>query len=85
MSKCTKAGREHSQAAGPSWPRAIFHTIDARLNTEMEVGRGHRDLCVPPSLLGDRLHNRLLGSEKNCTEYYFFCVFFITIPSLLSY
>jgi len=28
MSRCAAAGMEHSQAANPSCPREIFHTID---------------------------------------------------------
>jgi len=39
MSRCAVAGREHSQAANPSWPMEIFHTIDTMLNLRMGVGR----------------------------------------------
>jgi len=40
MSRCTKAGREHSQAASPSWPMEIFHTIDIRLSIHIGDDRG---------------------------------------------
>jgi len=38
--RCTRAGREHSQAANPSWPTEIFHTIDILLGIKMGVGWG---------------------------------------------
>jgi len=31
ISRCDGTGREHSQAAHPSWPMEIFHTIDVIL------------------------------------------------------
>jgi len=36
---CAGAGREHSQAASPSWPEEVFHTIDITLSLGMTVGR----------------------------------------------
>jgi len=33
MSRWAGAGREQSQAASPSWPVEIFHTIDAMLSS----------------------------------------------------
>jgi len=32
MNRCTRAGREHSQAANPRWSTEIFHTIDVMLS-----------------------------------------------------
>jgi len=32
MSRCTRAGREHGQAANPSRAMEIFHTIDVMLS-----------------------------------------------------
>jgi len=32
MSRCAGAGREHSQAASPSWPVEICHTINVMLS-----------------------------------------------------
>jgi len=42
MSRCAGAGREHSQAASPSWPMEMFHTINFMLSLEKGVscGRG---------------------------------------------
>jgi len=40
MSGCAGAGREHSQAAGPSWPMEIFHTIGIMPSSYMRVGWG---------------------------------------------
>jgi len=40
MSRCTRAEREHSQAANPSWPTEIFHTIDTKLSIQMGIGWG---------------------------------------------
>jgi len=31
MSRCTRAGREHSQAAGPRGPTEMFHAVDVML------------------------------------------------------
>jgi len=38
MSRYPRAGREHSQAASPSWPTEIFHTIDTMLSLLIRVG-----------------------------------------------
>jgi len=43
-SRCAGAGREHSQAASPSWPVEIFHTMDIMLSLSMGVGQGDRNL-----------------------------------------
>ena len=40
MSRCTRAGREHGQAANPIWPTEIFHTIDVMLSIWIAVGWG---------------------------------------------
>jgi len=32
MSRCTRAERDYSQAASPSWSMEIFHTIDITLS-----------------------------------------------------
>jgi len=40
MSRCTGTGKEHSQAASPSWPMEIFYTIDILLNTYTRGGWG---------------------------------------------
>ena len=39
MSRCAGAGREHSQAASPSWPMEIFHTIGVMLSLWMGLAR----------------------------------------------
>jgi len=39
MSSCTRAEREHSQAANASWLMEIFHTIDVMLSIQMTVGQ----------------------------------------------
>jgi len=31
---------EHSQAAGPSWPMEIFHTMDVMLSLSRGAGQG---------------------------------------------
>ena len=41
--QCAGAGREHSQAASPSCPVEIFHTMDIRLSLLMGIGRGGRN------------------------------------------
>jgi len=40
MSRFTRAGREHIQAANSSWSVEIFHTIDVMLSLGMGVGWG---------------------------------------------
>jgi len=39
-SRCAGAGREQSQAASPSWPVEMFHTIGVMLSLGMGAGRG---------------------------------------------
>jgi len=38
MSRWAGAGREQSQAAGPSWPVERFYTLDGMLSIQMGVG-----------------------------------------------
>jgi len=38
MSRCAGAGREHSQAGGPSWPVEILHTMGSMLRLWMGIG-----------------------------------------------
>jgi len=45
MSRCAGAGREHSQAASPSWPMEIFHTIDIVLSVCMGLAGGAGSYC----------------------------------------
>jgi len=40
MSRCSGAGREHSQADGPSWPVEIFLTMDGMLSLGMGTHLG---------------------------------------------
>jgi len=42
MSKCAGAGRVHSQAAGPSWPMEILHTMDVMLSLSRGVDWGEK-------------------------------------------
>ena len=44
MSRSAGAGRQHSQAASPSWPMEIFYTIDVIISLWMEFGLGGRNL-----------------------------------------
>ena len=39
MSRCAGAGREHSQAASPSWPMEMFHTMGIMLSLRIRVGQ----------------------------------------------
>jgi len=47
MSRCTRAERENSYTANPSWPVEICYTIDVMLNLQMGVGEGGRTSAVP--------------------------------------
>jgi len=52
MSKYTRAGREHSQAASPGWPTERFYTIDVTLSIQTGVGWGagtlfHLSILLP--------------------------------------
>ena len=40
MSRCAGAGREHSQAASPTWPMERFHTMDIMRSLWMRVAWG---------------------------------------------
>ena len=40
MSRCAGAWREQNQAASPSWPTEIFHTIDSMLSLWMGLAGG---------------------------------------------
>jgi len=40
MGRCAGAGREHSQAASPSWLMEIFYTIEVTLSLQMGVDQG---------------------------------------------
>jgi len=54
--RCTRrAGREHSQAASPSWPMEIFHTIDVMLSTEMGAAWGAGIYKIPVSSAGSTI------------------------------
>ena len=46
MSRCAGAGREHSQAASPSWPMEILLTIDVILSLWMGIGWGFSLLWI---------------------------------------
>ena len=53
MSRCTGSGREHSQAASPSWAMDIFHTIAVMFNLWMEANWGQEsalfwEFCLVP-------------------------------------
>ena len=78
MSGCTGAGKEHSQAANPSWHRNIAYL---RHNTQCINGGwpGRRNPHVPQSLLRDRLQNQSSETENNCIVHHLFCIFCIII------
>ena len=64
MSRCAGAGREHSQAASPGWPRELFHTTDIMLSLWMGAGRGGQE----SALLFAMNLNPLLSRSSNFSK-----------------
>jgi len=71
-SRCTGSGREQSQAANPSWPIDIFHTIDVMLYMYIWGLAGDQEsACSATSAWGQAVHSVVWWWEK------LYCVSFV--------
>jgi len=70
MSRCARAGREHSQAASPGWPTEVFHTMGIIYEWGLAEGQ---NLLFLVSMGSNPLLSRSLNFSQELGFFWEFC------------